>query len=90
MVAEGEALSEGEEEVGDIGVVMDSDWLGKLEEDARVRLVGVVEVSEVVSVCEGFGVGVVSLGEEGTDVVKGIGGGELSTGEVMRGIGEDG
>lgn len=90
MVAEGEALPEGEEGVGDIGVVLDSGWLGEMEADARVRLVGVVEVSEVVSVCEGFRAGVVSLGEEGTDAVEKMGGGELSTGEVIRGMGEDG
>lgn len=101
-MTEGEALPEVEERVGDMGVAMDSDGLGELEEDARVRLVGVVKVSEVLwsevlSVCEGLGVGVVSLGEvgielgeEGTDAVEGMGGGELSTGEVMRGIGEDG
>lgn len=94
---EGDALPEGEEGVGDIGVVTDSDWPGELEEDARVRLVGVVGVSEVVSVCERLGAGVVSLGEDGielgeggADAVKGMGGGELRTGEVMRGIGEDG
>lgn len=55
------------------------------------------------SVCEGFGVGVVSVGEVGTEVgedgtdvaEKEMGGGELAAseegkGEVMRGIGEDG
>lgn len=55
------------------------------------------------SACEGFGVSEVSVGEVGgevgevgTDVAEeGMGGGELAadekgTGEVMRGIGEDG
>lgn len=55
------------------------------------------------SACEGFGVGVVSVGEvlaevggDGTDVAdEGMGGGEFAAdgggkGDVMRGIGEDG
>lgn len=46
VVTEGEALPEGEEGMGETGTVMDSDWLGLIEEGRRVRLVCVVAESE--------------------------------------------
>lgn len=107
--------------MGETGKVMDSDWLGPIEEGIRLRLVGVVTFSAVAverqersevapdkvreeefgAACEGFGVAVVSVGEDGAEVEEdwtdeeGMGGGELAAdeeakGEVMRGIGEDG
>lgn len=41
-VIEGEFLPEGEEQMGEAGTVMDSDWLGPIEQGVRLRLVGVV------------------------------------------------
>lgn len=45
-MTEGAALPEGDEGMGEAGTVMDSDWLRLTEEDARVRLVGLVVVPE--------------------------------------------
>lgn len=42
----GETLCEGEEGMGEIGTVMDSDLLASIEEGVRGRLVGVVAFSE--------------------------------------------
>lgn len=115
-VTQGETLPEGEKGMDETGMVMDSDWLWSLGDGLRVRLVVAVvlqdrseidpdnEREEVFgSACEGFGIGVVSVGEvraevgrDGTDVAdEGMGGGEFAAdeggkGDVMRGIGEDG
>lgn len=45
-MTEGATLPEGEEGMGEAGTVMNSDWLRLTEEDTRVRLVGLVAVSE--------------------------------------------
>lgn len=41
-VTKGEVLPEGEEQMGETGMVMDSDWLCPIQEGVRLRLVGVV------------------------------------------------
>lgn len=45
-MTEGEALPEGEEGMGETGMVMGSDWLEAIEEGTGVRLVCVVAISE--------------------------------------------
>lgn len=46
-VTEGKALSKGEKGMGETGIMRDSDRLGAIEEGTRVRMAGVVAVSEV-------------------------------------------
>lgn len=49
-VTEGEALSKGEKGMGEKGIMRGSDRLGAIEEGTRVRMAGVVAVSEGVVV----------------------------------------
>lgn len=46
MATEGEAQPDEEKRMGETGVVLDSDWLGALEGEARVRFAGVGAESE--------------------------------------------
>lgn len=45
-VTEGEALPKGEKEIGETGIMRGSDRLGAMEEGTKVRMAGVVAVSE--------------------------------------------
>lgn len=86
----GETLHEGEEGMGEAGMVMDSDLLASIEEGVRGRSVGVVAVSEGAAGLQDRAEVDTARAEVCGSACEGSGVGVVSVGEVGREVAEEG